>query len=102
MENLDIFLDYNNDLKKMQEVLNSAKNDGFIMGNDFNKEIPSAEKLYEEFRKYYHGNSKMILHFYYNHITNRKEVSYGTRSVYRSYPQYKNIKILKIPSFITI
>ena len=101
MKDFDIFLDYNNDLNKMQEILNSAKSDGFVMANDFNKEIPSAEELYAEFRKYNHGNSKMILHFFHNNITNRKEISYGTRSIFQSYPQYKNIKIIKIPSFIT-
>lgn len=96
LDKLDFFIDYNNDLKKMQEILIAAEQDGFVMASDFNKAIPTAEELYEEFRKYYHGNSKLILHFFYNSITNRKEISYGTRTVYRSYPQYKNIYIYKL------
>lgn len=96
LDKLDFFIDYNNNLKKMQEILKAAEQDGFVMASDFKKDIPTAEELYKEFRKYNHGNSKMILHFFYNDITNRKEISYGTRTIFRSYPQYKNIYIYKI------
>lgn len=92
----NIFVSCNNNIEKMQEILDLAKAEGYVMANDFNKDIPTAKKLYETFKKYYHGNSKMILNFFYNDITNRKEISYGTRSVYSSYPQYKKLKIIKI------
>lgn len=94
--NFHIFIDFSNDLEKMQDMLKAAEEDGFVMANDFNKTIPTARELYEEFKKNYHGNSKMILHFFYNNIINRKEISYGTRSVYKTYPQFKNIQILKV------
>lgn len=36
----------------------------------------------------YHGNSKLLLHCFYNDITKKKEMNYITRSTYLSYPQY--------------
>ena len=95
MTDFNIFIDCNNDLDKIQNVLQQAKNNGFVMASDFDKNIPSAEKLYNDFRKYNHGNAKIILHFFYNNITGRKEIAYGTKSAFLSYPQFKSIKITK-------
>ena len=46
MIDFDIFIDCNNDLNKIQNVLEQAKNNGFVMASDFDKNIPPAEKLY--------------------------------------------------------
>jgi hypothetical protein len=51
MIEFNIFIDCNNDLNKIQDVLKQAKNAGFVMSSDFDKNIPSAEKLYKDFRK---------------------------------------------------
>lgn len=94
MRKLDFFLSVGNDIVKIQNILTAAEADGFVMSSDFDKKIPSANKLLDDFRKYNHGNSKLVLHFFYNTITGRKEISYGTKTIYRSYPQYRNAKFL--------
>lgn len=43
---------------------------------------------FETAKSLYHGNSKLLLHCFYNDITKKKEMKYITRSVYLSYPQY--------------
>lgn len=82
--------------EKTQGLLNTLKNNGYVMASDFKKEIPTAQELLKEFKKYNHGNAKMLLHLFRNSITGRKEISTGSATIYRSYPQYKNIKIIKI------
>lgn len=82
--------------EKMQGLLNTLKKSGYVMASDFKKEIPTAQELLTEFKKYNHGNSKMLLHLFYNSITGRKEISTGSATVYKSYPQYKNLKIIRI------
>ena len=94
--NVELFVEFNNDIGKLQALLDIAKNFNYVMASDFNHNIPTAAELYNTFKKYYHGNSKMLLNFYYNPITDRKEISYGTRSIYRTYPQYKNMRITKL------
>lgn len=96
MKNFECFLDYNNDIKKMQSILSAAKKCGFVYASDFTAEIPTAKELLAQFKKYNHGNAKMILHFFHNQITGRKEISTGSRAIFKTYPQYKNIKIIKI------
>lgn len=82
--------------EKMQSLLNVAKNCGFVYASDFTAEIPTAKELLAQFKKHNHGNAKMILHFFHNQITGRKEISTGSATIYRSYPQYKNLKIIRI------
>lgn len=82
--------------EKMQGLLNTLKNNGYVMASDFKKEIPTAQELLTEFKKYNHGNAKMLLHLFRNSITGRKEISTGSATIYRSYPQYKNLKIIRI------
>ena len=43
---------------------------------------------FETAKSVYHGNSKLLLHCFYNDITKKKEMKYITRSVYLSYPQF--------------
>lgn len=93
---LDIFLDCNSNIDTIDYMLTLARKEGFASASDFEKEIPTAAELFTKFKKYYHGNSKMILHFFYNNITKRKEFEIGTKTIYRSYPQYKNAKFLKV------
>lgn len=80
----------------MQGLLNTLKNNGYVMSNDFKKEIPTAQELLTEFKKYNHGNAKMLLHLFRNSITGIKEISTGSATIFKSYPQYKNLKIIKI------
>lgn len=96
MSKFEVFVDHNNDLDKIQQTLTAFEKVGFVMASDFSKKIPTAKELYKEFRKYNHGNSKIILHLYHNSITGKDEISYGTKKSFQSYPQYKNIYILKV------
>ena len=93
---LDIFLDCMGNIETIDNILTLARKDGFTLASDFEKEIPSAAELFAKFKKYYHGNSKMILHFFYNNITKRNEFDIGTKTIYRSYPQYKKAVFLKV------
>lgn len=52
---------------------------------------------FEECKKQIHGNGKLIIHAFYNSIINKKEIQFGTKSIYNSYPQYKGkVKVLNI------
>ena len=42
-------------------------------------------------KKWYHGNSKLLLHMFYNDITKQYELSITTASVEKSYPQIKSV-----------
>ena len=42
-------------------------------------------------KKWYHGNSKLLLHMFYNDITRKYELSITTASVEKSYPQIKSV-----------
>ena len=96
MKKFDIFIDFVGNLDKLQNILNELKKGGFVMANDFKKDIPSAQELHKQFKQYNHGNAKMILNLFYNDITGRKEIATGCRATYKTYPQYKNLKIIKV------
>ena len=44
---------------------------------------------FEDCVKYIHGNAKLVIHAFYNDITKKNEIQFGTRSIYKTYPQYK-------------
>lgn len=96
MKEFEMFLDCGNNPDTLQAFLNAAEADGYVMANDFDHRVPDAMVLLKSFKNCYHGNSKLLLHFYTNKITGRKEIDFGTRSVYRSYPQYRNMHIVKV------
>ena len=41
-----------------------------------------------------HCNAKLIIHAFYNDITGKNEIQFGTKSIYRSYPHLRNIKYI--------
>lgn len=53
-------------------------------------------EMEKAFYSYYHGNSKPILHVFYNDINSKNEIKYGTETVIKTYPQYKKAKFYKI------
>lgn len=68
-----------------------AKANGYVWATDF----PDHEPTYEEMKSWYHGNSKLLLHLYYNDILNKLEMSVTTKAVMKTYPQYKG-KIMEV------
>lgn len=87
----DKFYDFGNKPNKeeLQNFLNHCKTEGYISASDFDKNIPTAEKIIGNFKKYYKGKSSLIIHLFYNNITNQNEINYGNKTVYKSYPQFK-------------
>ena len=51
---------------------------------------------YQEAKKYYHGNSKLLVRLFYNDITNKFEMQITTKSIELSYPQIKKLNIVDI------
>lgn len=49
----------------------------------------NKKPTFVECKKQIHGNGKLVIHAFYNDITNKKEIQFGTKSIYNSYPQYK-------------
>ena len=68
-----------------------AKANGFVWASDF----PDTEISFSRAKRFYHGNSKLLLNLFYNDITNKKEMAITTMSVEKSYPQNKE-KILEV------
>lgn len=58
-----------------------AKANGFKWATDF----PNHEPSFHEAKRFYHGNSKLLLCLSFNYITNRKEMRYTTRAIEKSY-----------------
>ena len=54
---------------------------------------PNFTLDFETAKSYYHGNSKLLLDTFYNNIIGKYEIQVTTKSVIKSYPQYKNTKI---------
>lgn len=75
--------------ENLANLLDELYADGFRFwdGRELN-----AETVISCFKGTYHGNSKMIVNTFYNTITNKKEISVGTMTVYKSYPQFRNLK----------
>ena len=66
-----------------------AKANGYVWATDF----PNHEPTYDEAKSWYHGNSKLLLHLFYNSILNRLEMSVTTKAVIKTFPQYKGIRM---------
>lgn len=50
---------------------------------------------YEQAKKNYHGNSKLLLHLFFNDITRKYEIVATTASTEKSYPHIKTIKVVE-------
>lgn len=57
---------------------------GYVWATDFPK-----EPTFKECKSFYHSNSKLLIHTFYNNITNKKEMCATTMTTLKSYPQYK-------------
>ena len=71
-------------------VVNNLKKLGCVWATDFPR-----EPTFEECKRFYHGNSKLLIHTFFNDITNKSEMSITTLSVLKTYPQYKGINLRK-------
>lgn len=82
---------YANTEEKFKKVIDMLFNDGYEwVGIDKN---PTFAKC----KKQIHGNGKLIINAFYNDFTNKKEIQFGTKSIYNSYPQYKGkLKIMEV------
>mgnify|MGYP000020401444 CR=1 FL=1 len=68
-----------NSKEKHDRVVNEMLRKGFIFPNNM------KPYTYEKAKNCYHGNSKLLLHTFYNDMTGKFEMQYTTKSVYLSY-----------------
>ena len=51
---------------------------------------------FEDCKKQIHRNGKLIINAFYNDINGKKEIQFGTRAIYNTYPQYSGkIKVVE-------
>ena len=74
--------------KLFNKRVSQAKANGYVWAGG----LPDLDQSFDRHKGMYHGNSKLILHLYYNTITGKKEMCSTTKSVLKSYPQYRNLK----------
>lgn len=69
----------------------------YLFNNGYEWVGLNKKPTFIECKKQIHGNAKLVIHAFYNSITKKKEIQFGTRSIYKTYPQYKGgIKVLDI------
>lgn len=69
----------------------------YLFNNGYEWVGLNKKPTFAECKKQIHGNGKLIINAFYNSITKKKEIQFGTRSIYNTYPQYKGkLKILDI------
>ena len=51
---------------------------------------------FESAKAFYHGNSKLLLHLFYNEITGGREMRITTRATELTYPQIKRVWVQSI------
>ena len=85
----DIFYDASTP-EKFNKVVHKLKDEGYEWVG-LNKNLS-----FSDCKKAIYGNAKLIIHAFYNTITNKKDMQFGTKSIYQSYPQHKKIKITNI------
>lgn len=93
----DIFISWNDTLtmKKLLTLL-YAYGYNFVNKENFNVNQPCEDlkvEMENDFYKWYHKNSKPILHIFYNNINGKNELQMTTKTIINSYPQYKNVKV---------
>ena len=50
--------------------------------------------LYQEVKKYYHGNNKLLMHLFFNDITGSYEMQVTTESTEKSYPHINSLHVV--------
>ena len=93
----NVFVSWN-DTPTMKSLLTLVYAYGynFINGENFSiDQTCEAMKNEMESRFYsrYHGNSKPVLHIYYNSLNKRNELQLTTQSLIKNHPEYKRSKI---------
>ena len=73
------------------KVVSNLKKLGYVWATDF----PNHEPTFKECKSFYHSNSKLLIHTFFNDITGKHEMSATTLSALKTYPQYKNINLKK-------
>lgn len=76
---------------EFNELVAELKKAGYVWATDF----PNHEPTYKECKSFYHGNSKLLIHAFFNSITSKREFQVTTLSVLKTYPQYKGFNIRK-------
>ena len=95
----NIFIDwYSTGTPDMKNVLGLLykNNYNFVCRPNLNINQPLTDlkqDMETAFFSFYHGNSRPILHVFYNNINGKNEIQYTTASVIKTYPQHKNAKI---------
>ncbi len=92
----DILIKWN-DTPTMKSVLKIlfSENYNFICNYRIDLKLSCEEikkNVYDYFYKFYHGNSGIYLHIFYNDINGKNEIQFTNLANIRSYPQYKNKK----------
>lgn len=80
------------------KILNQLYKNGYsFIYNYYCNLSYSPDEIYNSIMKDFHNTYNYryipVLHFYFNSITNKKEIQITTRKTIKSYPQYKNAKI---------
>lgn len=94
----DLILSWGNDTATLRKLLKLLYAYGyhFVGRPDFDANV-SVEELRNAFEtaffRCYHGNSKPLLHVFYNPITGKNEMQLTNLTNIRTYPQYRNVKV---------
>jgi hypothetical protein len=83
-----IYYDVNNE-DRFNKITQAFLEHGYKWAAD----RPTYNFTFKEAKSCYHGNSKLLLDAFYNSITGKNEIQVTTKSVIRTYLQYKNTKI---------
>ena len=78
-----------NTKEKYEKRVNEMLEKGYIFPNN------AKPDNFEYAKSCYHGNSKLLLHTFYNSITRKNEMQYTTKSVYLSYTSIHSRKTFK-------
>lgn len=93
----DLLLSWGNDAATLRKLLKLLYAYGyhFVGITDFDVNV-SVDELHNTFNSaffsYYHGNSKPLIHVFYNPITGKNEMQLTNLTTMRTYPQYKSVK----------
>jgi hypothetical protein len=96
-ESTDLFIRWD-DTPTIRELLKILyeNNYNFVGGKNYDVFQPCwtlKDEMERDFFKFYHGNSKPILHIFFNHINGKNEIQFTTQSITKTYPQYRNSKV---------
>lgn len=75
---------------EFNRVVNNLKELGYVWATDFPR-----EPTFKECKGFFHGNSKLLIHAFFNSITNKNEMAATTLSTLKTYPQYKRMNLKK-------